>query len=57
MNKESIEYNKVKEMFFENEMNIRIGFNENSLEKKEETVSLKLGNGKIIKYGGLKKNE
>lgn len=55
MIKECGEYNKLKQMFFENELNVQLLFNNPQEELEEEMKTLKLGNGKLIKYNGGKK--
>lgn len=61
--KDSAEYNKLKEMFFNNEMNVQLLLNSSQAESeietevkvKEEVNSIRLGNGKTIEYKGGKK--
>lgn len=57
MVKECGEYNKLKQLFFENELNINIELpSDNSPIKKEDSSQdLKLGNGKVIKFKGRQK--
>jgi len=51
MIKECGEYSKLKNMFFENEMNIQLLFNNPSTEVESSDI-LDVGNGKTIKLGG-----
>ena len=61
--KDSAEYNKLKEMFFNNDMNVQLLLNapqvetevETDVKIKEEVKSVRLGNGKTIEHKGGKK--
>ena len=54
MLKECLEYNKLKEMFFSNEMNVQILLN-NPGAKDEEEKTITFGSGRKMKYNGGKK--
>lgn len=54
MIKECGEYNKLKQLFFENKLNLSSDNFELENENREKII--KTGSGKIIKYNGGKKN-
>ena len=57
MIKECGEYNQLKQMFFENDLNVQLVLGSPSgetEEKEEEGKVLKFGNGKIINLKGVK---
>ena len=47
--KESLEYNQLKQMFFENELNIKMSFDKEPLEEDEKNEQkIKFANGKKL---------
>ena len=57
MVKECGEYNKIKQMFFANELNLKLLFDNSSAKNEEEEKTLTFGNGKKIKLKETKKHE
>lgn len=55
MIKECTEYNQLKKMFFNNEMNVSLLFNNPEVKTQDEGKTITLGNGKKIKLPGGEK--